>query len=138
MLVIPFPPHKSLMDGHNVIHTLSYCLWDTRKSVDPWGRAVRGGEGTEAAHSGWCRERSESVSEKGHFYRNTVVEQRTETGWELASKTGGGRTEPACTGGRSQQRNGGQGTRDRGAAAERPREARGPDQSRREGTQRAD
>ena len=137
MLVILFPPHQSLMDGHNVIHALSFCLWDTRKSVDPWGSAVRDGERTEADHSGWCRERSESVSEKGHFYTNTVVEQRTETDWELASKTGG-RTEPACTGGRSQQRNGGQGTRDRGAAAERPWEARGLDQSRREGTQRAD
>lgn len=105
--------------------------------MDPWGSAVRDGERTEADHSGWCRERSESVSEKGHFYTNTVVEQRTETDWELANKTGG-RTEPACTGGRSQQRNGGQGTRDRGAAAERPWEARGLDQSRREGTQRAD
>ena len=38
------PPHKSLMDGHNVIHTLSYGLWDTRKSLDPWGRALSGME----------------------------------------------------------------------------------------------
>ena len=105
--------------------------------MDPWGSAVRDGERTEADHSGWCRERSESVSEKGHFYTNMVVEQRTETDWELATKTGG-RTEPACTGGRSQQRNGDRVRETRGAAAERPWAVRGPYQSRGEGTQRAD
>ena len=96
--------------------TMSSILYHTAFGIH--GSAVRDGERTEADHSGWCRERSESVSEKGHFYTNMVVEQRIETDWELASKTGG-RTEPACTGGKSQQRNGGQGTRDqRGSSGE--------------------
>lgn len=32
------------MDGHNVILTLSYGLWDTGKSLDPWGSALSGME----------------------------------------------------------------------------------------------
>lgn len=92
------------------------------KVTGPLGKCtVRDGERMEADHRGWCGERSESVSEReGHFYRNMVVEERTETDWELASKTGGGRrTEPACTGGRSQQRRRGMGYgRQRGSSGE--------------------
>lgn len=90
------------MDGHNVILTLSYGLWDTRKSLDPWGSALSEMErGRKQTTGGGAGREVRAFQRQKAISTEMVVEESTETDWELASKTGGRRTEPACTGGRS-------------------------------------
>lgn len=128
------------MDGHNVILTLSYGLWDTRKSLDPRGSALSGWrEGRKQTTGGGAGREVRAFQRQKAISTEMVVEgeHRNGTGsWRV--KQEGEELSLLVLGGRRASRGDGDGARETEGQQRRGPGRRG-DQIRvgREGTQSA-